>query len=47
MNYLCLFVCLVGPGKPGSYFILIKKNYIIYEQNASTVVLGVQAASIS
>ena len=22
----CLFVCLLGPGKPGSYLILIKKK---------------------
>ena len=40
-----MFVCLLGPGKPGSYLILIKKNKIIYEPNASAVVLGAQAAS--
>ena len=46
---LCLFVCLLGPGKPGSYLILIKKkkNKIIYEPNASAAVLGAQAAKIS
>ena len=25
-NSVFLFVCLLGPGKPGSYFILIKKK---------------------
>ena len=44
---ICLFVCLLGPGKPGSYLILIKKNKIIYEPNASAAVLGAQAASSS
>ena len=43
-----MFVCLLGPGKTGSYFILIKKkNKIIYEPNASAAVLGAQAASNS
>ena len=43
-----MFVCLLGPGKPGSYLILIKKkNKIIYEPNASAAVLGAQAAKIS
>ena len=41
-----LFVCLLGPGKPGSYLILIKKNKIIYEPNASAAVPGAQATSI-
>ena len=43
-----MFVCLLGPGKPGSYLILIKKKIkFIYEPNASAVVLGAQAASNS
>ena len=27
---ICLFVCLLGPGKPGSYLILIKKKKLNY-----------------
>ena len=45
-----LFVCwLLGPGKSGSYLILIKKKKIkfIYEPNASAAVLGAQAPSNS
>ena len=44
-----MFVCLLGPGKPGSYLILIKKKKIkfIYEPNASAAVLGAQAVSNS
>ena len=45
-NLRFLFVCLLGPGKPGSYLILLKKK-IIYEPNASVAVLGEQAVSIS
>ena len=43
-----IFVCLLGPGKPGSYLILLKKKKkFIYEPNASVAVLGAPVVSIS